>query len=208
MAALDPRPGAVVVDRNVLEWRCDPTSEGYDARVDSLDRRLIVMCNEGYASSLAAVTLQELGFENATDLDGGFQAWRAAGLPGHTVTSLAVSAVERGVVYAGTMPPLVFVSRDEGANWRELDAFRHIGSRWWWRSPAEPSLTAYVQSIALSPTNQNVIVAGIEAGAVVRSDDGISVVLGNVQNLAGNLTVVRRSSQATVEVEAKRTPRR
>jgi rhodanese-related sulfurtransferase len=74
-------PGAIYFPRNVLEWRCDPTSDGYDPRVDSFDRQVIVMCNEGYASSLAAVTLQELGFANATDLDGGFQAWRAAGLP-------------------------------------------------------------------------------------------------------------------------------
>jgi rhodanese-related sulfurtransferase len=74
-------PGAIYFPRNVLEWRCDPTSEGHDPRVDSLDRPLIVMCNEGYASSLAAVTLQQIGFANATDLDGGFQAWRAAGLP-------------------------------------------------------------------------------------------------------------------------------
>jgi rhodanese-related sulfurtransferase len=74
-------PGAIYFPRNVLEWRCDPASDGYDPRVDSLDRQVIVMCNEGYASSLAAVSLQELGFANATDLDGGFQAWRAAGLP-------------------------------------------------------------------------------------------------------------------------------
>jgi rhodanese-related sulfurtransferase len=74
-------PGTIYFPRNVLEWRCDPTSAGHDPRVDGLDRQLIVMCNEGYASSLAAVTLRELGFDNATDLDGGFQAWRAAGLP-------------------------------------------------------------------------------------------------------------------------------
>jgi rhodanese-related sulfurtransferase len=74
-------PGSLFFPRNVLEWRCDPTSDGHDPRVDSLDRPLIVMCNEGYASSLAALSLQELGFANATDLDGGFQAWRAAGLP-------------------------------------------------------------------------------------------------------------------------------
>src|SRR5689334_9194556 len=74
-------PGAIYFPRNVLEWRCDPTSDGHDPRVDSLDRPLIVMCNEGYASSLAALTLQEIGFANATDLDGGYQAWRAAGLP-------------------------------------------------------------------------------------------------------------------------------
>jgi len=74
-------PGAIYFPRNVLEWRCDPASEGHDPRVDSLDRPLIVMCNEGYASSLAALTLQQIGFANATDLDGGYQAWRAAGLP-------------------------------------------------------------------------------------------------------------------------------
>jgi rhodanese-related sulfurtransferase len=74
-------PEAIHFPRNVLEWRCDPASEGHDPRIDSFDRPLIVMCNEGYASSLAAATLQQLGFENATDLDGGFQAWRAAGLP-------------------------------------------------------------------------------------------------------------------------------
>jgi rhodanese-related sulfurtransferase len=74
-------PGALYFPRNVLEWRCDPASEHRDARVGGLDRRVILMCNEGYQSSLAAANLQELGFERATDLDGGFQAWRAAGLP-------------------------------------------------------------------------------------------------------------------------------
>ena len=67
--------------RNVLEWRCDPVSEGHDERVDDFGRQLIVMCDEGYQSSLAAATLQELGFARATDLAGGFRAWRAAGLP-------------------------------------------------------------------------------------------------------------------------------
>jgi rhodanese-related sulfurtransferase len=74
-------PGAVYHPRNVLEWRCDPASEARDDRLADLERHLIVMCNEGYASSLAAATLQEMGFARATDLDGGFQAWRDAGLP-------------------------------------------------------------------------------------------------------------------------------
>lgn len=74
-------PDAVWFARNVLEWRCDPVSEGHDERVAGVDQRLIVMCDESYQSSLAAVTLQQLGFAHATDLDGGFQAWRAAGLP-------------------------------------------------------------------------------------------------------------------------------
>jgi rhodanese-related sulfurtransferase len=74
-------PGALFFPRNVLEWRCDPSSPDRDERVGGPDRRLIVMCDEGYQSSLAAVSLQELGFHRATDLVGGFQAWRAAGLP-------------------------------------------------------------------------------------------------------------------------------
>ena len=74
-------PGAIFVARNVLEWRCDPSSEHRDPRIDGREHQLIIMCNEGYQSSLAAATLHELGLTRTTDLDGGFQAWRAAGLP-------------------------------------------------------------------------------------------------------------------------------
>jgi rhodanese-related sulfurtransferase len=77
-------PGAVVIERNVLEWRLDPTS---DSRLPIADYHLhvIVVCNEGYTSSLAAASLQDLGIHQATDLIGGFRAWHAAGLP--TTTS-------------------------------------------------------------------------------------------------------------------------
>jgi rhodanese-related sulfurtransferase len=73
-------PGALIVERNVLEWRFDPAS---DARLPqaSYDLRVIVFCSEGYTSSLAAAALQDLGVGHATDLDGGFRAWQAAGLP-------------------------------------------------------------------------------------------------------------------------------
>ena len=74
-------PGSVFVPRNVLEWRCDPASPYRDERVSDASRKLIVMCDEGYQSSLAAANLRRLGFDDATDLAGGFQAWRAAGLP-------------------------------------------------------------------------------------------------------------------------------
>jgi rhodanese-related sulfurtransferase len=70
-------PGAVVVDRNVLEWRLDPTSPHRLAGCDDPDRRIVVVCNEGYSSSLAARTLQQLGLSRATDLVGGYQAWAA-----------------------------------------------------------------------------------------------------------------------------------
>jgi rhodanese-related sulfurtransferase len=75
-------PGAVCHARNVLEWRVDPASDHHDPALgDDFDRRLVIVCDEGYQSSLAAATLQDLGFTRATDLVGGFQAWRAAGLP-------------------------------------------------------------------------------------------------------------------------------
>ena len=74
-------PDTIWFARNVLEWRCDPSSDAYDERVGDLGRHVVLMCHEGYQSSLAAATLQQLGFANATDLAGGFQAWRAAGLP-------------------------------------------------------------------------------------------------------------------------------
>jgi rhodanese-related sulfurtransferase len=71
-------PGAVVVDRNVLEWRLDPTSPNRIPEATDIGRRVIVVCNEGYSSSLAAATLQQLGLEHATDLVGGYQAWLLA----------------------------------------------------------------------------------------------------------------------------------
>jgi rhodanese-related sulfurtransferase len=73
-------PGALVVERNVLEWRFDPRSPDRLPQA-AADVRLILVCNEGYASSLAAASLHDLGVRRATDLIGGFRAWRAAGLP-------------------------------------------------------------------------------------------------------------------------------
>jgi rhodanese-related sulfurtransferase len=74
-------PNAVFIARNVLEWRCDPASEWRDPAVSDPSRRVILICEEGYQSSLAAATLQELGLPDATDVVGGFLAWRDAGLP-------------------------------------------------------------------------------------------------------------------------------
>jgi rhodanese-related sulfurtransferase len=69
--------GAVVVERNVLEWRVDPTSAHRLPAMDDPERRVIIVCDEGYASSLAAATLAGLGLTNVTDLEGGYQAWRS-----------------------------------------------------------------------------------------------------------------------------------
>jgi rhodanese-related sulfurtransferase len=74
-------PGALIVERNELEWRLDPQGSHRAPEAVSHDLRVVVICNEGYASSLAAVSLRQLGLHRATDLAGGFQAWKAAGLP-------------------------------------------------------------------------------------------------------------------------------
>jgi rhodanese-related sulfurtransferase len=74
-------PGALAIDRTVLEWRLDPTSRSRIAEASDAAIRVIVVCEQGYSSSLAAASLQDLGLVNATDMIGGFEAWKAAGLP-------------------------------------------------------------------------------------------------------------------------------
>jgi rhodanese-related sulfurtransferase len=74
-------PGAVVVDRNVLEWRLDPASPYRIPEVTGYDLDVIVLCNQGYSSSLVADTLRSLGLRRAVDVIGGFEAWAALGLP-------------------------------------------------------------------------------------------------------------------------------
>ena len=74
-------PGAIVVARNSLEWRCGPASEWRHPAITRPDLHIILICQQGYQSSLAAATLQQLSLIHATDLDGGFTAWAAAGLP-------------------------------------------------------------------------------------------------------------------------------
>jgi rhodanese-related sulfurtransferase len=74
-------PGTIRIPRNVLEWRADPTCPASDSRIADLDAVVVIVCQEGYQSSLAASNLHDLGFRHATDLEGGFEAWRAEGLP-------------------------------------------------------------------------------------------------------------------------------
>jgi rhodanese-related sulfurtransferase len=74
-------PGAIVLDRTVFEWRLDPSSPWHLPEVHDHDARIIVLCRQGFSSSLAAATLHELGLHRATDVVGGFEAWAEAGLP-------------------------------------------------------------------------------------------------------------------------------
>jgi rhodanese-related sulfurtransferase len=74
-------PGAVSIERNHLEWRLDPAAPTHIPEVTDHNRQVIVICQQGYSSSLAAAALQDLGLTNATDVVGGFEAWKSAGLP-------------------------------------------------------------------------------------------------------------------------------
>ena len=88
-------PGSIHLPRSVLEWRVDPDAapEFHNPHVHGLEQRLVLVCAHGESSSLAAATLQELGFAGATDLDGGFVAWRDAGLPVHPAPDVDPHAV-------------------------------------------------------------------------------------------------------------------
>lgn len=79
-AAEGTAPGAVVIERNVLEWRCDPTSDARLPQAVDEDVEWVVICSQGYSSSLAAAALQELGLHRATDVVGGYQALAQTGV--------------------------------------------------------------------------------------------------------------------------------
>ena len=98
------------------------------------------------------------------------ESWQPAGLLDQPIRALAASPVQPNVIYAGTKPPGLFVSQDGGAHWQELKSLRDM-RQWWWFTPAE-SGAEYVQAIALSPTKPDVILVGIEFGAVLHSENG------------------------------------
>ncbi len=98
--------------------------------------------------------------------------WQPGGLAGYIIKSIAISPIDGNTIYVGTKPARLYVSYDGGGQWTELTSFRTIFSRHFWFSPAERPFIAYVQAIALSPTDPHIIVVGIEFGAVVRTVDG------------------------------------
>ncbi len=97
-------PGALVIERNVLEWRLDPTSPDRHPAAFDETTAVVIVCQEGYASSLAAASLQALGLAGATDLDGGFAAWKEAGLPVTSGRSRVVGRRTGVVGQAGSGP--------------------------------------------------------------------------------------------------------
>lgn len=127
---------------------------------------------------LAADPLQPGRIYAGTDRRGVFRSddrgltWERSGLPGATITAIAIGRHWPGVIYAGSSPARMFRSDDGGAAWRELTGFRRIPGRLMWFSPAGPPFHAHVQAVALSPEDPDAIVVGIQFGAVVRSEDG------------------------------------
>jgi len=141
------------------EWIVDHPLAGEDVRClasDPANPRLIFAGTQGNGVFRSA--------------DAG-KTWQHSGMKGQFVKSLSVSPTEPGTIYAGTRPAYLYVSRDGGASWSEIESFRSIRGRRLWFSPAESPFKAYIQSIGLSPEDPQVIVAGIEFGAVVRSAD-------------------------------------
>jgi photosystem II stability/assembly factor-like uncharacterized protein len=142
------------------EWQVECVLAGQDVRC---------LAAHGTHPEVVYAGTQGNGVLRSTD---GGSTWSAAGLEGRIVKALATSPMFPDTIYAGTKPACLFVSHDAGAQWAELASFRHIPGRWFWFSPAEKPYRAYVQAIALSPADQETILVGMEAGAVVRSRDG------------------------------------
>jgi photosystem II stability/assembly factor-like uncharacterized protein len=133
--------------------------------------------------------------------DGG-RAWRPSGPAGAIVKSIAVDPTA-GAVYAGTKPPRVLRSGDGGLTWTALAAFPRRRS-WFWRQPAERPSTPYVQSLAVCPADPRLIVAGIEAGAVVRTADGGTTWSGHLPGAGRDCHVLAFAGPDTI-VEASGT---
>lgn len=98
--------------------------------------------------------------------------WSSLGLEENPVKSLAISPHDPNIIYAGCKPVSLYVSKDGGQSWKEYAGLRRA-RLWWWFSPAEPpDWNPYVMSLTISPTDPSVLLAGIELGGVLRSDDG------------------------------------
>ena len=104
--------------------------------------------------------------------DDGGATWRTIGLMGNVIRNVAVSPLDENLIFVGMRPAYMAASSDGGATWQEMASFRKIRGRWWWFSPAGKPYSAYVNGIAPSPTDPNVLLVGIEFGALLRSDDG------------------------------------
>ena len=142
------------------EWQTQVVAERYNVQCLARDPQ---DSNQVYAGT------QESGILRSTDAGA---SWAVLGLEGLTVKALAVDPQRPRTIYAGMRPAGLTISQDGGDSWHESQGFRRIPGRWWWFSPAERPFSAYVHALSVSPEDPGVILAGMEFGAVVRSEDG------------------------------------
>jgi len=133
------------------------------------DCRVHILEKDPAQPGLLYAGVEDQGVWRSTDSG---KTWMPGGLEGKVIKSITVSPHDSQVVYAGSMPAYLYRSLDGGNSWDEMTGFRQVPGRWWWRSPADPSFQACIQEIGVSPSDPDVLVAGIEFGAVVRSADG------------------------------------
>lgn len=145
--------GLVRAERAGGVWSIDRPLDGHDVRALAADAGTV------YAGAATTGVWRS---------DDGGRSWREAGLEGRQVRSLAAA---HGRVYAGTKPARVSVTHSGGARWEALAPFPRRRAWFWW-SPAERPHTAYVQTLAVAPNDPDILLGGIEAGALVRSGDG------------------------------------
>jgi photosystem II stability/assembly factor-like uncharacterized protein len=165
---IDSRVFLAIADRRIVRAEC---AQGSGWRVETVlaDAPAVTLAADPNNHNTVYAGTQGEGVYHSAD---GGRHWRALGLAGQIVKSLAVSPHDAGVIYAGVKPAAVFKSVNGGQSWPELTGFRRIPNRWWWFSPAEAPFRAYVNAISVSPVEPGVVMAGIEFGALARSEDG------------------------------------
>ena len=167
-ADLGSRIFLAIADRRAVRAACDDESDWHVETVLDGPSPVTLTVDPNNPDVVYAGTQGNGVYRSA---DGG-RSWANLGLAGRIVKSLAVSPHNPDVIYAGVKPAAVFKTSDGGHQWVELEGFRRVPNRWWWFSPAESPFRAYVNALAVSPTEPDIVLAGIEFGAVVRSEDG------------------------------------
>lgn len=166
-ADFGPNIFLAVADRRVVRAEC--TNGAWQVKTVLAGPSPVTLAADPHDANIVYAGTQGNGVYRSLDRG---RSWMPLGLNGRIVKSLAVSPHDPAVIFAGLKPAAVYKTTDGGHTWAELEGFRRIPNRWWWFSPAEPPFKAYVNALSVSPSEPNVVLAGIELGAVVRSEDG------------------------------------